>query len=263
MFKSYCTIVRAVAAILFCSIAINADPDFQPRIAIIGSGVSGSASAYFLRKLFPNASIDVYEQDNSLCGRVKTVSYSGVTVEAGGSVIHVSNRYLKEFVKETGLAVSKNRTYAGKTMGIFDGNKLIFKSTGIAFIDAASMLWRYGLSLLRLKSTVRATLDQFNSVYALQSAGHAYDTPDDLLRAMGLLNLTRQPLAAFLRARGVSDLLIDELAAAVGRVNYGQSPAQLNALAGAISLSADGSSLWAVAGGNDRVCGRLLAAAAA
>ena len=84
MSKAFGPLIRALAAIFLCPLAINADTDFQPRIAIIGSGISGSASAYFLSKLFPNASIDVYEQDDSLCGRLKTVWYSGVRVEAGG-----------------------------------------------------------------------------------------------------------------------------------------------------------------------------------
>ena len=229
-----------------------------PKIAIIGSGISGSASAYFLRKLIPNASIEVFEKSNIVGGRLKSLYFNGVTVEAGGSVIHNSNRYMKEFVTVTGLAVSKNRTYAGRTMGLFDGEKMRFQTTGISFIDAVYMIWRYGFSLFRLNAVVKETLSKFMTVYNLQSAGHAYETPNSLLQAMGLLNLTQQSLASFLRANGVSDRLIGELATGVGRVNYGQHAGALNALAGTISLSADSGSLWSIAGGNAQVCTSLL-----
>ena len=43
----------------------------------------------------------------------------------------------------------------------------------------------------------------------------------------------------------------------MGRVNYGQNANQLNALAGLISLSAKGKSLWAIEGGNQQLCVRL------
>ena len=73
------------------------------NIAIIGSGIGGSASAYFARKLFgPRAIIDVYEASDHVGGRLGVVEIAGRLYEAGGSVIHPKNMYMQYFVREFG-----------------------------------------------------------------------------------------------------------------------------------------------------------------
>ena len=76
-----------------------------PRIAIIGSGIGGSATAHFVREIFgENAQISVFEKADRMGGRLATVDFAGETFEAGGSIIHPKNLYMKKFVELLGIS---------------------------------------------------------------------------------------------------------------------------------------------------------------
>ncbi len=69
---------------------------------IIGGGVGGTSSAYFMRKLFgDSAHIDLYNI-GSIGGRTATIKLAGREYEAGGSIIHGRNKYLVDFVDQLG-----------------------------------------------------------------------------------------------------------------------------------------------------------------
>ncbi|HEY4490947.1 MAG TPA: FAD-dependent oxidoreductase, partial [Acidobacteriota bacterium] len=53
------------------------------RCAIIGGGISGLSTAYFLRKQTTDLSIDVYESQDRLGGVIRTEQIDGVAVDAG------------------------------------------------------------------------------------------------------------------------------------------------------------------------------------
>ena len=55
----------------------------EPRIAVLGGGISGLATAYFLAKKFPNLPITLFESSNRLGGWLQS---KRVEVE-GGSVL--------------------------------------------------------------------------------------------------------------------------------------------------------------------------------
>ena len=78
---------------------IKSDAEKTPRIAIIGSGIGGSATAHFLREILgANAQISVFEKANRVGGRLATLDFAGDTFESGGSIIHPRNLYMKKFV---------------------------------------------------------------------------------------------------------------------------------------------------------------------
>ena len=73
------------------------------KVAVIGTGIGGSSAAYFIRKLLgQDASIDVYERATKVGGRIAIVEVNNNVFEAGGSVIHDSNKYMTEFCEMGG-----------------------------------------------------------------------------------------------------------------------------------------------------------------
>jgi prenylcysteine oxidase/farnesylcysteine lyase len=75
--------------------------------AIIGAGMGGTSSAYFLRQQWTSAQqldIDVYEK-HTIGGRAATISMDGRTFESGGSVIHPMNMYMTQFASTFGVCV--------------------------------------------------------------------------------------------------------------------------------------------------------------
>ncbi|MCP5041715.1 MAG: FAD-dependent oxidoreductase, partial [bacterium] len=70
-----------------------------PSIAVVGGGIAGCSAAWFLRQaLGENATLTLYERDVQPGGRLATLDVGGTPVEAGGTIIHETNRYMADFV---------------------------------------------------------------------------------------------------------------------------------------------------------------------
>lgn len=144
-------------------------------------------------------------------------------------------------------------------MSIFNGQEFVFESTGWSWIDKATLVWRYGyFHLTQLTNFVDEMMDKFNQVYLLQDSGRAYASPEELLRQVGLYDLTQTTLEKVLLQRNVSQLLIDEFATAINRVNYGQDSASVNAFAGVVGLAGSGDKLRVIRGGNVQLVEKCL-----
>eukprot|EP00899_Mesostigma_viride_P003807 jgi/Mesvir1/13427/Mv16504-RA.5 len=255
--------MKGLLSLVFAALLVGARAASTPKksIAIVGSGISGSSAAFFIKELFDDdAEIHIFEKNDYAGGRMKSTQFGPDTaVELGASVIHRKNEYMASFATRLNLR-SKVRLYEGN-MGIWDGGKFVFYETGWRVWDFLNLWWRYGNALYRMNSFTSTVVDKFCSIYELQRAGVAYDSVPAILNAMGLYDLTQQTLSQILyNPEGpvqASALLIRELATGISRVNYGQS-ASITGLAGLVSLAASSSDLWAVEGGNAQVAAGLL-----
>ncbi|XP_064634573.1 prenylcysteine oxidase 1-like [Lineus longissimus] len=236
----------------------NASSDADlPNIAIIGAGIGGTSSAYHLRQLFgDNAKIDVYEPGH-VGGRIKAVQVDGRFYEAGASIIHPKNQYMVNFTKMLGLEHRKQAS--GQVVGFFDGKEMIFTGSSWDVVFIGKLLWRYGLSVVKLNYWVENLLSQFKRIYDHQEAGHAFTTVEKLLNSMSpaFFELTQKSVREALTEAGMSKRFIDEVVMVALRNNYGQTP-DVHAFVGSVSLSGIQPGLWAVAGGNQLVPQKLL-----
>ena len=84
---------------------------------------------------------------------------------------------------------------------------------------------------------------------------------EELLTKMSpeMMSLTRVSLEEHLLSLGIQQETITNLVSAATKFNYGQLPATVHGLLGAISLIGFDKQLWAVAGGNQEVCHCTLA----
>ncbi|KAK1800922.1 hypothetical protein P4O66_005575, partial [Electrophorus voltai] len=230
----------------------------QPKkIAVVGAGIGGTAAAYFLRQEFgPAVRIAVYEA-GTVGGRLATENIGGYEYESGGSVIHPLNLHMKHFVDKLGLS---QRADVPSRMAIFDGKELTFEESEWFIVNVLRMLWRYGLNFLRMHLWVESILDKFMRIYQYQQFGHCFTSVERLLHAMGgdsFLTLLNNTLEETMLANGFSQAFINDIVTPITRVNYGQS-VRLPGFVGAVSLAGADSGLWAVDGGNKRVCSGLL-----
>ncbi|XP_054853221.1 prenylcysteine oxidase 1-like [Eublepharis macularius] len=108
-------------------------------------------------------------------------------------------------------------------------------------------------------------LDKFMRIYQYQAHDFAFSSSEGLLHALGgaeLLQLLNQTIEESLQKSGFSQKYINEIVTSVMRVFFGQS-AGINGFVGAISLAGTSGGIWAVEGGNKRVCTGLLHASKA
>jgi hypothetical protein len=98
------------------------------------------------------------------------------------------------------------------------------------------MVDRYSfIDLTAFKALVMNTTRQFDQIYSLQSAGVAFESPEELWSRLGLEELTtrsfEEEMASRLSSSSSATALIQELLFAVNKVNYNQTN-RINALAG-------------------------------
>uniref|UniRef100_W5U6S8 Prenylcysteine oxidase 1 n=1 Tax=Ictalurus punctatus TaxID=7998 RepID=W5U6S8_ICTPU len=227
------------------------------KIAVVGAGIGGTAAAYFLRQEFgPGVKIDVYEA-GTVGGRLATENIDGRDYEMGGSVIHPLNLHMKHFVDRLGLSF---RAEVPSKMAIFDGKELIFEESDWFIVNFLRMLWHYGFNAIRMHMWVEGILDKFMRIYQYQQFGYSFSSVERLLHATGgdgLLALLNQTLEEAMLAQGFSQVFINEIVSPIARASYVQS-VRLHAFVGSVALSCADSGLWAVDGGNKRVCSGLL-----
>ncbi|XP_048876584.1 prenylcysteine oxidase 1 [Brienomyrus brachyistius] len=230
----------------------------QPKnIAVIGAGIGGTATAFFLRQEFgAGIKIDVFEA-GTVGGRLATVKVGDEGYETGGSIIHPLNLHMKHFVDTLGLSPRKD---VPTKVAIFDGEQLIFEESDWVIVNFFRMVWRYGFNFLRLQMWVEGMLDKFMRIYQYQQYGYSFTSLEKLLHAMGgdeFLQMVNKTLEEAMLKAGFSQSFVNDIVVPVTRVNYGQS-VRINAFVGAVSLAGADSGLWAVDEGNKRVCSGLL-----
>lgn len=71
-------------------------------IAIIGGGISGLATAFYLNKELPDAKISIFESDAVLGGKAKTKEVGGFRIEEGVNGFLSSKQESLDFVHESG-----------------------------------------------------------------------------------------------------------------------------------------------------------------
>ena len=151
-------------------------------VCIIGGGLAGSSTAYFLRH--SSLSINVYESQDHVGGRVSSFEHSGVTIEAGASIYHIQNLYMHTLSS----TLSLNTTTPGESaqrMGIFNGKAFVWRTTGWKYYDMLTLFWRYGMQLSRMDTMVSSLLKLFADIYTVQDAGEVFHSPHALLQRVG------------------------------------------------------------------------------
>eukprot|EP00043_Microstomoeca_roanoka_P012228 m.117570 g.117570 ORF g.117570 m.117570 type:complete len:618 (-) comp15432_c0_seq3:28-1881(-) len=260
--------ILALAAVVVFS-AVNAEENVEQcsadrlSIAVIGSGIGGSITAHHAAKLAEQFEgtqviVDVFERSSHIGGRLQHFLYNDTDViEAGGSIIHQRNQYMLNLTEAMGLNRSGPGYGEHAVLGLFDGERVIFQTSDYELVSILKMLMRYGLSPYYMDNLVNDLLVKFDGIYRAQAEGLAFDTVEDLLGHVALYDLTQKPLREYLRERGIGDTLADELVTGVMRTNYGQD-LNMNAFAGAVSLAGASEHLWAIEGGNNKLCSKLL-----
>ncbi|XP_065338505.1 prenylcysteine oxidase 1-like [Cloeon dipterum] len=229
------------------------------KIAVIGGGIGGTGTAYFLRNtLDPQPQVDVFEEDE-VGGRLDLATISGFQYELGGSVIHPRNKHVVELVNHLGLEHRPDPPYS-KT-SFFDGKEIVFEDSSWTVVDLAKMAWRYGpMTLYKANKQLQDMLGHFDRIYDIQESGGCFTNLSELLSVMS----PTFPAMTQASADTIEDLSTEfmrEIVGAALRCDYGQYSANATKFVTFVSLAGSEGGLWAIDGGNKRLPYALLAAA--
>lgn len=96
-------------------------PEKTHRIAVVGAGLSGLATAYFLGKELPDAEITVFEEESSAGGKILSERKAEFPHEMGPNGFLSSRREIFELCQELGLEVLFANEDAAKRYLWMDG----------------------------------------------------------------------------------------------------------------------------------------------
>uniref|UniRef100_A0A1B6CZE3 Prenylcysteine lyase domain-containing protein n=1 Tax=Clastoptera arizonana TaxID=38151 RepID=A0A1B6CZE3_9HEMI len=228
------------------------------KIAIIGAGIGGAATSFFLSQL-PKANdfcIDIYEA-NKVGGRLAEVEIDGLRFDTGGCVIHDSNLYMASFLKELGL--KKRKHSLNEKLGIYNDKQFIFIESNWNMLNYLKLIWRYGFKVMYMTNYVESILEKFVSIYEYQDKMMSFHNPVDLLKQLSpyFPSYLSISLKDALSKEGFSNRLIDELVNAGLTCDYGQSP-DVHQFVGVVTMAGAVGRLWSVDGGQSKVVEELI-----
>ena len=151
---------------------------------------------------------------------------------------------------------------ASNYLGIFDGIKFLFRSSAISIVTTLKILWRYGLSLLKIQPYMKR-MWKMSVVYDLQSKGQSFTDPVTMVKAMGgdsFYQLTQVTGEEYFKQQlSWGDRIVDELLAGACRAIYCQDIDKVTAMVGTVSLAGcENNQLSAIVGGNYQLPVKLL-----
>nr|CAH8839054.1 unnamed protein product [Trichobilharzia regenti] len=240
----------------------------QFRVAVVGGGVGGASSAYYLRQLFGNkVSITLFEQSGRIGGRMKTVPFCGDMWESGASVFHSSNHYMMSFAKKFKIPFSRLGEADRRIFFYGEQYKSIFSNINdsFTFLTPFRLFWHYGVSILNGRLYTASKVELFTRIYSLQNNGNCYTTPALLLKALSedFVEMTKYTYADWLRKKlRVGEKYINEFAFGILSNNYCQS-LDTHAFVGLISSACTVSDVFTIDGGVEQIPQKLVETALA
>lgn len=134
------------------------------RVAIIGGGLTGLATAYYLGQAQPNWQIDVYERESRFGGKIKTKRVDGYVVEVGPDSYLARKQAMTDLITELGLGDTIVTNATGQAF-IYNDNRM-FPIPGGAIVGIPTEFVPFAKStLLSWPGKFRAMQDYFKKPY--------------------------------------------------------------------------------------------------
>jgi oxygen-dependent protoporphyrinogen oxidase len=125
------------------------------RVAVIGGGISGIASAFYLRQR--NIEVDLYESEDRIGGRIGSEALLGRWLDFGGKNIGKNYLLFRDFVRECG--VNDYEYFGFNTSQIINGSVVRINKEGAKLLNTLRFISLCGFDGIRkLYPHVRAIL---------------------------------------------------------------------------------------------------------
>lgn len=146
------------------------------RVAIIGGGLTGLSTAYYLAQAQPLWHIDLYEKEDHFGGKIQTKRVDGYVVETGPDSYLARKTELTELIQELGLGHTIVSNATGQAY-IYDRDRM-YPIPGGSIVGIPTEFVPFAISpLISWRGKVRAGMDIFKAPYPVEgdiSIGHFF-----------------------------------------------------------------------------------------
>lgn len=130
------------------------------QIAIIGAGITGLSSAYYIKKQLPDVDVTIYEATGRPGGKIKTYRKDGYTIELGPESYLGRKRIMTDVAEDIGLGDQLETNRTGQSY-IYAKNKLYPIPGGSIMGIPTDVKPFLKTRLISFKGKLRAGLDLF------------------------------------------------------------------------------------------------------
>lgn len=230
----------------------------KPKIAIIGSGICGASSAYYLSQTFPNLDITVFEKSSHVGGRMAEVFYRDTHAELGAGIYIEANRNLVELAKKfncPSTLFDRNR----RTI-CWDGESILYKSN--VWFSKIRLVYNYGWSLFRLYRYLHSKLSEFMRCYDNIDPNKmdipAFESPHDFLKTINMVDLLDKTGIEHVREIGMKENFIRDFLYGVVSGIYNNRIETINAVAISVALQGVFQKAYKFTEGNNSLVKKML-----
>jgi prenylcysteine oxidase/farnesylcysteine lyase len=131
-------------------------------------------------------------------GRTQILSSDDKVIELGASIVHEENKYFRDAADELGIP---RVVPPSEIPGIYNGKEFVFRFSYWTLVNIVKMVFRYGWNYVTFMGAPSEMLNKYKTIYALQSNGVSFTTPEEMLKAMGLYQLTQRTFRAEVQVR--------------------------------------------------------------
>ena len=197
------------------------------RVAIIGAGISGGSTSYYLQELIrhknasaPRASITAFDSSGYVGGRLKhtiftTSSGERVGVELGGAAWTNGNQWVRSLAATLGINTTKTTDalrYGGRLKHSGGSGDDLLGALGIwqgsSFVDIPLVALRNAGGLVRLAAAEAAFLAAIKTSYDRQRTAPPFTSLAEFVTWGNLSRYTSNSIRGFFGALGVKEELI-------------------------------------------------------
>jgi len=238
-----------------------------PGLIHLGSGPSGAASAYFLRRLSSSDvthNIVLFEKEAELGGRVRSIAvpdHDLESLEVGVTAFSEQDALLNEVVDDLGLKQNIVSSYHPNKSAIWDGRHLApsMPTRTTTWREWANMTRLYGLGFVQ---SMHLTKETFSTLSRLPEAIPIRNIYRSMQQLDAADSLWWTPVA-YLRSKWISGNFVDEYATASIRASFGQDKFDSNAYYLALALNSLTQTSLRLKGGNSKLIDGMIAASLA
>jgi hypothetical protein len=182
------------------------------KVAIIGSGISGLNLARLLLK-HKEFQVDLFESNSKIGGRIQSTEYNNTTLNLGGLLYLDSQQLISNLIKHYML---ESKVFVGgvgnlNPVGFFKDNTIEFELTNYDFLNVAKLVWRYGLSPIKVKFQLNNFDAKLNSIYSILERKTAFRDIEEFINLLGLNNMVNRTVTQYIKEMDLNELYAKEI----------------------------------------------------